>query len=132
MTCQAETRTAGPPAAIRLSVDRNTITAAPGDVAHVTFDVVDSAGVVVPTASHRVTFTVTGGNILAIDNANLQDLEPYSKENRRAFNGRGLAYVRSAQPGQVTIRASAAGLREGSLTITVERGQPVATVPAAR
>ncbi len=132
VTCQAESRTAGPPAAIRLSVDRNAITAAPGDVAHVTFDIVDSAGVVVPTANHRVSLAVTGGDVLAIDNANLQDLEPYSKESRRAFNGRGLAYVRSAQPGQMTVRASADGLRPVSLTITVDRGPPYAVIPAAR
>ena len=132
VTCQAETRTAGPPAAIRLSVDRNAITAAPGDVAHVTFDIVDSAGVVVPTAKHRVSFAVTGGAVLAIDNANLQDLEPYSKENRQAHNGRGLAYLRPAQPGPLTVTASAPGLRGASLTITVERGPPYAVIPAAR
>ena len=101
-------------------------------MAHVTFDIVDSAGVIVPTANHRVSLAVTGGDVLVIDNANLQDLEPYSKETRQAFNGRGLAYVRSAQPGQMTVRASAPGLREASLTITVDRGPPYAVIPAVR
>jgi len=132
VTCQAETRTAGPPAAIRLSVDRNAITTTPGDVAHVTFDIVDSAGVIVPTANHRVSFAVTGGHVLAIDNANLQDLEPYSKQNRQAFNGRGLAYLRPAQPGPLIVTASAQGLRGASLTITIGQGPPYAVIPAAR
>ena len=69
VACEAEVRTAGPPAAIRLSVDRDTITTGPGDVAHVTFEIVDSAGTVVPTADNLVSFTVTGGNILVVDNA---------------------------------------------------------------
>jgi beta-galactosidase len=130
--CQAETRTAGPPAAIRLTADRQSITAAPGDVAHVTFEIVDSAGVIVPTANNRVRLAVAGGDVLAIDNGNLQDLEPYSRESRQAFNGRGLAYLRSARPGRVTVRASADGLREGSLTIIVGRAPPYAVIPAAR
>ena len=36
VACRREVRTAGPPAAIRLSVDRDTITTGAGDVAHVT------------------------------------------------------------------------------------------------
>ena len=63
-------------------LDRNAITAAPGDVAHVTFDIVDSAGIVVPTADNRVRFTVTGGDVLAIDNANLQVPSRFREERR--------------------------------------------------
>lgn len=127
-SCEAVVRTAGAPAAVRLSVDRDTISATPGDVAHVTFEIVDSAGTVVPTADHLVRFSITGGTILAVDNANLQDLEPYRSDRRRAFNGRGLAYVRSAQPGRVTVTATADGLRGGSVTLTVNRGQRVESV----
>jgi beta-galactosidase len=127
-SCEAVVRTAGAPAAVRLSVDRDTITATPGDVAHVTFEIVDSAGTVVPTADHLVRFAITGGTILAVDNANLQDLEPYQADRRRAFNGRGLAYVRSAQPGRLTVTATADRLRGGSVTVTVNRGQGVETV----
>lgn len=127
-SCEVVVRTAGAPTAVRLSVDRDTISATPGDVAHVTFEIVDSAGTVVPTADHLVRFSITGGTILAVDNANLQDLEPYRSDRRRAFNGRGLAYVRSAQPGRVTVTATADGLRGGSVTLTVNRGQRVESV----
>lgn len=127
-SCETVVRTAGAPAAVRLSVDRDTITATPGDVAHVTFEIVDSAGTVVPTADHLVRFSITGGTILAVDNANLQDLEPYQADRRRAFNGRGLAYVRSAQPGRLTVTATADGLRGGSVIVFVNRGRGVETV----
>src|SRR5919106_334612 len=73
VACEAEVRSAGPPAAIRLSVDRDTISIRPGDVAHMTFEIVDSAGVTVPTAGNLVRFTITGGNVLALDNADLRD-----------------------------------------------------------
>ncbi len=67
-----------------------------------TFEIVDSAGTVVPTASDRVRFTVTGGEIVALDNADLQDLDPYHAEaHRHAFNGRGLAISGSRAPGVI-------------------------------
>jgi len=125
-------RTAGAPVAIRLAADRDTITAEPGDVAHVVFEIVDSAGTVVPTAGDLVRFTVTGGSILALDNANLQDHDPYRAEQRRAFNGRGLAMLRAAQPGVLRLSASTDGLRDASVTIQVRNGSAPAAIAAVR
>ena len=130
--CQAEVRTAGPPAAIRLGVDRDTIATDPGDVAHVTFEIVDSAGTVVPTAGNLVTVKVTGGSLVVLDNADMRDLEPYRSGSRRAFNGRGLAIVRATVPGALTVTAGADGLRPASLTVHVVRGHPPAAIPPAR
>jgi beta-galactosidase len=132
VACETEVRTAGPPAAIRLSVDRDTITAVPGDVAHVTFEIVDSAGTVVPTSDTLVGFTVTGGTILALDNANLSDLDAYRSNRRHAFNGRGLAILGAVQPGVVRLIASANGLAPASLSVRVVRGEAPKVVPEAR
>lgn len=120
LACEAEVQTASSPAAIRLSVDRDTITTAPGDVVHVSFEIVDSAGTTVPTADDLVRFTVTGGNVLVVDNANLQDREPYGSA-RRAFNGRGLAILRAPSPGQLRVTAEADGLRTSSVSVRVVR-----------
>ncbi len=120
--CDAEVHTAGPPAAIHLSVDRDTITTSLGDVALVRFEIVDSAGTVVPAAETPVHFSVNGGRILVVDNANLQDLSPYSSESRRAFNGRGLVVLRRSAPGAIRISATAEGLRTGNMLIPVVRG----------
>jgi beta-galactosidase len=128
----AEVRTAGPPAAIRLSVDRDTVTTAPGDVALVRFEGVDSAGTVVPTADNLVQVTVAGGSIVALDNADLQDHDEYQSDRRRAHEGRGLAILRAAQPGLLGVTASAEELREARAMIVALRGESPGVVPAAR
>jgi beta-galactosidase len=130
--CEAEVRTAGPAVAIRLSVDRDTITTDPGDVAHVTFEIVDSAGTVVPAADSQVRVAVTGGSILALDNGDLRDHDPYRSDHRRAFNGRGLAILRAAQPGLLDLTVSVAGLPPARVRVPVVRGDAPDTVPAAR
>ena len=132
VACEAEVRTAGAPAAIRLSTARDTVTTSPGDVALVTFEIVDSAGTVVPTAGNLVQVTVTGGTLLALDNADMRDLDPYQADHRHAFNGRGLAILRAAQPGAMRVAASADGLREGSVTVVVRAGTTPPAIPAAR
>jgi beta-galactosidase len=130
VACHAEVRTAGPPAAIRLTPDRETISTAPGDVALVTFELLDSAGTVVPTAGNLVRFSVVGGGLLALDNADLQDHSPYRSPERRAFNGRGLAIVRASQPGSVRLTATSEGLRDATLSITVKKGPAPMVVPS--
>jgi beta-galactosidase len=130
--CVASVRTAGAPAAVRLSVERDTVTTAPGDVALVSFEIVDSAGSVVPTAENLVHFTAGGGTLVALDNANQQDHDPYQTDRRHAFNGRGLAILRAATPGVLEVTASADGLRPGSVSVQVVRGIAPPTIPAAR
>jgi beta-galactosidase len=132
--CRAELRTAGPPVAIRLTAERDTITFARGDVASITFEIVDSAGVVVPTASDEVRFTVSGagGEVVALDNADLTDHEPYRSDHRKAFNGRGLAIVRARRPGVLRVSATADGLRGAVLSAVVVQGKAPPSIPAAR
>jgi beta-galactosidase len=132
LACEAEVRSAGPPVAIRLWVDRDTLTTDPGDVAQVTFEIVDSAGTVVPTANDVVRVTATGGRVLLLDNADLRDLEPYGTSSRRAFNGRGLAILRAAQPGVLRFTAAADGLPAATLSVPVVRSVMPETIPAAR
>ena len=123
---------AGKPAALRLQADRDTITTTQGSVAHVRFEIVDSAGVVVPTANDLVRFTLAGAGSVALDNADLRDLEPYRSDQRHAFNGRGLAVIRAAQPGTLVLSASADGLPPARIAIRVVRGTAWVLVPAAR
>jgi beta-galactosidase len=131
VACNGEVHTAGTPATIRLGVDRDTITTGRGDVVHVTFEIVDSAGTVVPTADNVVSFTATGGRVLLVDNANLQDLDPYRPDRRAAFNGRGLAILRAKEPGVLRVNANADGLRPASVSVRVVRGVVVESVPPA-
>jgi beta-galactosidase len=71
-----------------------------GDFTHVTFEIVDAHGTVAPTHDDEVRFTVTGGEIVALDNGDLRDHTPYRTDRKRAFNGRGLAIIRATAPGE--------------------------------
>jgi beta-galactosidase len=110
-------RTAGPAVTLRLYTDRDTVTTTPDDVALIRFSIVDSSGTLVPGADSVVRVSVSGGSIIALDNGNLQDHEPYQSTNRRAFNGRGLAIIRPAGKGTMRVTASANGLRDATTTI---------------
>ncbi len=127
-----EVRTAGAPAAIRLTADRDTVTDALGDVGLARFEIVDSAGTVVPTADNLVHVTVAGGRLVALDNGDLRDHDAYASDRRHASQGRGLAIVRAAAPGAIRVTAAADGLPEASVTIVVRPGQGPLAVPPAR
>jgi len=86
----------------------------------------------VPTADNLVHLTVAGGTIVALDNGDIRDHDPYRTDSRRAFNGRGLAILRASVPGPLTVTASADGLREARVTIQVVRGTPPEAIPPAR
>jgi len=123
IVCTQEVRTAGAPAAIRLSVDREVIAVETRDAAHVTVEIVDSAGVIVPIADNLVHFTVEGqGRLIGVDNGNPIDHDSFKDTKRKAFNGLCLAIVQSARrPGNIRLTARADGLKEASVEIKVLR-----------
>jgi beta-galactosidase len=127
-----EVRTAGPAAALRIVADRDTVSDAGGDVAVVRFEIVDTAGMVVPTADDVVTLAASGGTVVATDNGDLRDHEPYQNDHKHGFNGRGMAIVRAARPGLLHVTATAAGLRSATVDVVVVAGHAPAAVPAAR
>ena len=132
VACHDTVRTAGAPAAVRITPERDTITADPRDVALVRFAIVDSAGTVVPTASNDVHVSVSGGTIVGLDNGDLTNHEPYRMDHRAAFNGRGLAILRADRPGVLRVTMTANGLRSATVDVQVVQGHPLPVVPAAR
>jgi beta-galactosidase len=109
-----EIRTTGKTADIRLSVDRNVIKADQRDVAHVTIEIVDPDGNVVPAADNLVKFTVEGeGKLIGVDNGNPRDHNSYQISKHHAFNGLCLAIVPSTKkPGKIRFEARANGLKK--------------------
>jgi beta-galactosidase len=126
-----EVRTAGPPARLRLTVDRDTVLAGERDVAHVVVEVVDAEGTLVPLADDRIRFSVEGpGRLLAVGNGDMQDLESYQTDNRRAYHGMAVAMVQSdEETGTIRVRASAEGLPAETIEVEVRPGQPLPRVP---
>ncbi|MHA0856132.1 Ig-like domain-containing protein [Paenibacillus sp. CMAA1364] len=107
-----EVVTAGAPAAVRLTADRNVITADGKDLSYITVDVVDSHGIVVPTADHLVNFTLSGsGQLVGVDNGNASSVERYKDNKRKVFSGKAIAIIQSNKnSGEITLNASSTGL----------------------
>lgn len=120
-----EVHTAGAPAALRLSVERDTIRSRIRDVAHVEVEVIDANGVVVPMASDLVRFTVEGpGRWLAAGNGDPTDHGSYQAMERRAFHGLLLAMIQSTdETGTIRVTAQADGLATAEIEVTVLPGQ---------
>ena len=119
-----EVRTAGPASALRLRVDRDTILSEIRDVAHVEVEVVDAAGVVVPSSDHLVRFTVEGaGRLLAVGNGSPTDYSSYQAVERRAFHGMLLVMIQSAdEPGMIRVTAESEGLQSATVVLAVAPG----------
>ena len=112
--------TAGEPSQIRLSVDRDAIKADPSDVAHVTVEILDKDGNLVPTADNLVEFKVDGAQIIGVESGNMRDSSSPKAKDRKAFNGLCLAIVQSEKPGKITIEAVSESLTSATLTIKAE------------
>ena len=117
-----EVHTAGKPAAIKLTADRDTLNADKRDVSIIKVEVIDSNGNVVPTADNLVQFSIKGeGNIIGVGNGNPLDHDSFKASQRKAFNGLCLAVVQSANnKGQIKISASSDGLKEASVEIVTK------------
>ena len=116
-----ELRTAGEPARLRLTPDRDRIARGPGDLSFVTVEIVDADGAVHPDADHAVTFTVTGeGAIAAVGSGDPCSTETYVGDRRSAYRGRCLVVLKSlGVRGEIRLRAQAAGLEPAETAIGV-------------
>jgi beta-galactosidase len=118
-----ELRTAGSPAKILLTPDRNSLDPTWDDVVNVTATVVDANGVLIPNASDLIAFKVSGpGVIAAVDSGNNASHEPFQASERKAYQGRCFAMIKaSGARGRITLVASAPGLKGSSVTIVVPK-----------
>lgn len=113
--------TAGQPVQLRISTDRERIKADPTDVAHLTVEILDEAGNIVPTADNLIHFEVDGAKIIGVESGNMSDLSSPKANERKAFNGLCLAIVQTKNRGQITIKAVSEGLKGASLIIMAEK-----------
>jgi beta-galactosidase len=86
-------------------------------------DVVDRAGVIVPSADNPISFTVTGGSLVGLDNGRQESAENYTSHTREAFNGKALAIVQAGdRAGPITITARTPGLPPARTTVRTGNG----------
>jgi beta-galactosidase len=115
--------TAGAPARLVASVDRAAIRADDRDLAFVTVRVADANGTTAPRADNSIRFTIDGpGEIVATDNGDPTNMEPFPSHARRAFNGLALAIVRAkpGHTGRIIVTSSSDGISSGRAVITTQ------------
>lgn len=120
-TGETSVRTAGKPYALKLTSNRQSLKDNGEDLAYVTVRVVDKAGNIVPNDSREVKFQVTGdGKFRATANGDPTSLRQFHKPVMDLFSGACTAIVQSGDnPGEVTLKVTAKGLRPATLTIPV-------------
>ena len=122
---EEQVETTGPAAGLTASPDRAKIRADGRDLSFVTVRVVDAKGRVCPRAKDALRFEIEGpGEIVATDNGDPADFEPFPSPARKAFNGLCLVIVR-AKPGQaglIRLKATGDGLAAASVRIRTADG----------
>ena len=133
-----ELKTAGKPARLVFTADKPTTPLTPdwNDVRYVTATLVDEAGTRIPDSTTVVKFAATGpASIIAVDNGNLTDHDPYQASQRKLYFGNALALLRATgAAGKVTVTASADGVPTASLTLTtapIDKEDPAIAKTAA-
>lgn len=116
---EKEIRTAGVPHHIELIADRTEIQADGEDLSFVTVKVVDKDGNLCPLAENEIRFKVKGAGVYrAGANGNPVSLESFQQPKMKVFNGMMTAIIASdGQPGEITLEASASGLKKAVLTL---------------
>ncbi len=119
VAARSDLRTAGKAVRINLSVDKLKVPMNWDSVAYLTAQVLDENGVMVPTASDKIAFTVEGpGVVSAVDNGDTTSLEGFQAQERSAFRGLCIALLKATKDqGKITVKVSAAGLAGASLTL---------------
>ena len=108
--------TAGEPARLRLTADRQMIKADGQDLSYITIEVVDSEGRVCPDAAIPCQAIVKGqGQLMAFASADLKDREPYTSSRVTTWKGRALLVVRSSE-------------KKGSTQVSIKSSLPTANI----
>ncbi len=115
-------KTSGAPAKLFLRADANSIAADGQDLCYVTVQIADKHDLPAPRSANRVKFELEGpGEIVATDNGDATNLEPFQSRERNAFNGMALAILRAkaGQSGTIRLRATSEGLKPAAIKIAV-------------
>ena len=120
---RVERRTAGEPAALRLTPHRSEIAADGRDLSYVAVEVVDENGTLCPLADNLITFEVDGSAFNAgVDNGSPISLERFKAPERKAFYGKALVILQNnGEEGPATLKATSPGLASAVTTINSKK-----------
>lgn len=119
---QKTIKTAGAPALIKLTADRNILHADGKDLSFITVQVTDAEGNLVPGADNLVNFEWSGpGNLAAVENGDPASGESSKVAYRKVYKGLCLAIVQtSSAPGTVQLTAQSPGLTPATIALKVQ------------
>ena len=115
-------RTAGPPAAIRLTPDRTKLSATGEDLSYVLVEALDAKGNPAPLADNLIQFDIQGpGEIAGIDNGDQTSYEPFQAPQHKLFFGKAMLIIRAkeGQGGEIKVTAKSQGLNQAVSSLTV-------------
>lgn len=116
---EKEIHTAGTPHKIRLTPDRNIITADGKDLSFVTVEVLDKDNNLCPLYENLINFEVKGNAFIAgVDNGYQTSMERFKDNKRKAFNGKCLVVLQNnGEKGTATLTANSNGLESSTIEI---------------
>ncbi|MFJ1434487.1 DUF4982 domain-containing protein [Capnocytophaga canimorsus] len=112
-------KTAGKPHSLRLTADRNVITANGKDLSFITIEAVDKDGNLCPNVNDLVTFKVSGaGTYRAAANGDATSTNQFHLPKMHLFNGKLVAIVQSSKKaGEITFEAKSKGLKSSVIKV---------------
>lgn len=116
---EKEIHTAGTPHKIRLTPDRDIITADGKDLSFVTVEVLDKDNNLCPISENLINFEVKGNAFIAgVDNGCQTSMERFKDNKRKAFNGKCLVVLQNnGEKGTATLTAKSNGLESSTIEI---------------
>ncbi|HVM50638.1 MAG TPA: beta-galactosidase GalA [Candidatus Acidoferrum sp.] len=117
--------TTGPPVSLQLSLERKVLQADGQDAVVVPVSILDAKGRLVPYATNRVAFKLSGGGrILGVGNGNPSDHDPDRAAQRNAFHGRCMVLIQAgSRPGTLELAADSPGLKAARMSLAQEGAQ---------
>ena len=99
------------------------------DITYVTATLVDANNTPIPDTTTIVHFKTTGpASIIAVDNGNLLDHDPFHASDRKLYNGTAIAILQAtASSGAITITANIEGVAPATLTLKAAPTKPPLT-----
>lgn len=108
---------------VKLTPYRNSLVGDGRDAMPITVEMVDSKGRHVPTANNMIEFSIDGpAKIIGLGNGNPNCHEPEKGNKRSLFNGLAQVIIQTEEGlGEVTLTATAPGIKPANLTIPVNQ-----------
>lgn len=120
---QSVMRTAGEPAVIRLTPDRNKLKASGEDLCYILVEALDDKGNICTLADNLINFKVEGpAEIAGVGNGDPLSIEPFQADYRKLFYGKAMLILRTKEglDGEIAVTAASDGLKSAKISVQSE------------